>query len=153
MKFHSIVIFVKDIEKSKIFYTKLLNQKIKYDFGINITFESGFSIWELASEHIISKKLDIKTHSNKLELYFEDENIESTYRLLKKSDIKFLHEVHIEPWGQRTIRFFDCDNHLIEVGEPLHTFVNNMDNSGMSEIEVSQKSGIDIKVQTKINKL
>lgn len=35
------------------------------------------------------------------------------------ADMKLLHDLHDEPWGQRTIRFFDPDDHLIEAGESL----------------------------------
>ncbi|RKX68718.1 hypothetical protein DRP43_05215, partial [candidate division TA06 bacterium] len=45
---------------------------------------------------------------------------------IKSKNIEFLHEIHEEPWGQRTIRFFDPDNHLIEIGEPLPIFIKNM---------------------------
>jgi len=144
MKFYSAVIIVKDIERSKKFYMELMDQTIKYDFGKNITFDSGFCIWELRDENIIKQKLDTLDCGNPLELYFEDENIESVFSKLKENDVKFLHEIQEEPWGQRTIRFFDPDGHLLEVGEPLHIFVRNMYNKGMSLEDIVEKSGISV---------
>jgi catechol 2,3-dioxygenase-like lactoylglutathione lyase family enzyme len=142
MKFHSSVIFVKDIEKSKDFYVRLLNQEIEHDFGVNVGFKSGLTIWEIMPEHIISKKLETTTKSNSFELYFETKLIDETYKKLNDEKIEFLHEIQEEPWGQRTIRFFDHDKHLVEVGEPLEVFVKNMSKKGLSSNQISEKSGI-----------
>lgn len=144
MKFHSSVIFVNNIEKSKDFYVRLLNQKIDHDFGKNVILKCGLTIWEIQPEHIINKQLETKIKSNKFELYFEDELIDKAREILLKENVEFLHETHEEPWGQRTIRFFDPDNHLIEIGEPLETFVNNMNMKGLSSKQIAEKSGIPI---------
>jgi catechol 2,3-dioxygenase-like lactoylglutathione lyase family enzyme len=132
MKFHSSVIFVNDIEKSKDFYVQLLNQEIEHDFGKNVILKSGLTIWEIRPEHIISKALETKGSVNRFELYFETELIEEKHEQIKSKNIDFLHEIHEEPWGQRTIRFFDPDKHLIEIGEPLPTFIKNMNKKGLS---------------------
>ena len=144
MKFHSSVIFVNDIEKSKDFYIRLLNQKIEHDFGKNVILKSGITIWEIQPEHIISKRLDTMNKSNRFELYFETELIEETFEKLKIENIEFLHKIHEESWGQRTIRFFDHDKHLIEIGEPIEIFVNNMNLKGLTANQISEKSGIPI---------
>ncbi|MCB8963809.1 MAG: VOC family protein [Bacteroidales bacterium] len=144
MKLHSIALFVKDIEKSKEFYTNLLNLSIEHDFGKNVILSNGVTIWEIQESHIISKELETANRSNRFELYFEDENIDSIYSKLEQSKILFLHGIHAEPWGQRTFRFFDPDNHLIEVGEPLEVFVTNMHKQGLSADQISTKSGIPI---------
>jgi hypothetical protein len=51
-----------------------------------------------------------------------------------------------EPWGQRTIRFYDPDNNLIEVGETLEKFVGRMALSGMKLEEISAKTTIPIPI-------
>ena len=56
MKFHSSVLFVKDIEKSKDFYVKLLKQEIEYDFGMNVILKNGITLWEISPSHIIDRK-------------------------------------------------------------------------------------------------
>ncbi len=58
MKFHSSVIFVNDIEKSKDFYIRLLSQDIEHDFGKNVILKCGFTIWEIQPDHLISKRLN-----------------------------------------------------------------------------------------------
>jgi catechol 2,3-dioxygenase-like lactoylglutathione lyase family enzyme len=144
MKFHSIALFVKDIEKSKTFYTNLIGLNIVHDFGNNAILSSGISLWQIQQSHIISKELETKNSSNRFELYFESDSIDEIYLKLEQNNVKFLHPIHTEPWGQRTIRFFDPDNHLIEIGEPLEVFVMNMHRQGLSPEQISTQSGIPI---------
>jgi catechol 2,3-dioxygenase-like lactoylglutathione lyase family enzyme len=154
----SIALFVKDIEVSKNFYVNILQQQINLDFGKNVIFKSGFTIWEINESHIIPVKIGISEISNnkvnRFELYFETENIQEIWTTLKKKNIKFLHEIHEEPWGQCTIRFFDPDNHLIEVGESMEQFVGKYYKKGMTVEQVSAKTSVpisEIKRLLKIN--
>jgi catechol 2,3-dioxygenase-like lactoylglutathione lyase family enzyme len=142
MRFHSSVVFVNDIQVSKEFYTRFLGFKIEYDFGKNLILDHGVTLWELDSSHIIAKELQTSVNSNRFELYFEEEDITTFCSDLKKAGIIFLHEIHEEPWGQQTLRFFDPDGHLIEIGEPMEVFVSNMIRKGMTLRETSLKSGI-----------
>jgi len=77
-------------------------------------------------------------------LYFESESLDETERKLEELDVSFFHGIHEEPWGQRTLRFFDPDGNLIEVGEPLPVFITNLIKAGMSPEEVSAKTGVAI---------
>ncbi len=124
----STALFVKDISVSKGFYINVLEREIVHDFGKNIIFKDGFAIWEIQNEHIIPNKLGIKNITdvsiNRFELYFESDDIDSVFQKLELQKVKFIHEIHKEPWGQRTFRFFDPDNHIIEIGESLEIFMN-----------------------------
>lgn len=154
LKYVASVIFVKDIEASKEYYINLLDCKIEHDFGKSVTFTCGFSIWELRKTHIISEKInDTHTQSNRLELYFETEDFEAQFKKLKQANVNFLHEIHEEPWGQRTIRFFDPDKHLIEIAETLQAFVKRLWNGGMTTKEVSTKTNIPFETVKQLLKL
>src|SRR5665811_937210 len=98
MKFHSTVIFVKEISRAKIFYTRFLEFSIVYDFGKNVILSNGLTIWEIQDSHIISKQLQTKNDSNRFELYFESEDLEKVVNLLEKEGAVFLHKIHEEPW-------------------------------------------------------
>lgn len=145
-RFYSSVIFVADIERSKVFYCDQLEQTIKYDFGKNVELQGGLTLWEIRPGHIIPEKLEIisvrNTSINRFELYFEFDEIEFIYNNLKSTGVEFLHEIHEEPWGQRTIRFFDPDHHLIEIGESLHCFVDRLFRKFKSITQISEKTGI-----------
>jgi catechol 2,3-dioxygenase-like lactoylglutathione lyase family enzyme len=135
---------VKEIEQSKDFYTRHLDFSVEHDFGKNVILSNGLTIWEIMDNHMISKQLETRKASNRFELYFESEDIEAKCNMLEKAGIRFLHKIHEEPWGQRTFRFFDPDDHLIEIGEPLEVFVRNMSRKGMSVKQISEKSGIPV---------
>jgi catechol 2,3-dioxygenase-like lactoylglutathione lyase family enzyme len=150
MYFHSTVVFVKDIEKSKEFYTKFLGFSIIHNFGKNIILNDGLTLWEIRPDHIISTKLQTRNDANRFELYFEHDEIEKVFNDLEKAGVTFLHKIHEEPWGQRTFRFFDPDDHLIEIGEPLEVFVENLFKKGMNNNDISKKTGIPIETVIKL---
>lgn len=148
LKYSGLALFVKDIDKAKNFYSNILKLSIQFDFGKNIVYQGGMAIWEINAQHIIPALLGEKsltdTKSNRVELYFETEDLEGIYSSLKDCGTNFLHDIHEEPWGQRTIRFFDPDNHLIEVGESLKQFVSRFYKSGMSFVEVSARTSMPV---------
>lgn len=135
MKFKCPLIVVSNIEQSRFFYEKILKQQIKYNFGENITYEGDFSIQlksHFANMITIDEK-DIKNKSNNFELYFEEDDIESFVKRLKSfNEIILIHELIEHPWGQRVIRFYDPDNHIIEVGESMESVVRRFIGKGLS---------------------
>lgn len=146
LNYSASVIFVKDIETSKNFYNEFLGLEIEHDFGKNVSFYGGLAIWELREEHIVPQKLQDRMlkHGNRFELYFETSNIKDTLEKLASHKVEFLHEMHEEPWGQFTTRFFDPDGHLIEIGESLQTFVKRMKDDGMTIEEINKKTYIPV---------
>jgi catechol 2,3-dioxygenase-like lactoylglutathione lyase family enzyme len=148
LKYHSVVLFVREIGKSKHFYTDVLQQEVEYDFGKNISFQSGISLWEIQEGHVIANAgVHGDTSSMKpYELYFETGDMEEVQRLVADHRLPLLHDLLEEPWGQRTLRFYDPDNNLIEVGETLETFIRRYYDSGMSPQEVSEKTTVPVGV-------
>jgi catechol 2,3-dioxygenase-like lactoylglutathione lyase family enzyme len=144
LKFNSSVVFVRDINVSKSFYIQLLKQEIELDFGTNIAFKSGISLWQVSQTHVIGQELNTTSNNNRFELYFESDQIENEFEELKRHEVKFLHEIKEEPWGQQTMRFFDPDGHLVEIGEPMEVFVRNMQKKGLTAKQITTKSGISI---------
>ena len=47
-------------------------------------------------------------------------------------------------WGQRVVRFYDLDGHMIEVGENMKMVVNRFLASGMTMEEVSAKMDVSL---------
>jgi catechol 2,3-dioxygenase-like lactoylglutathione lyase family enzyme len=108
-------------------YINILKLTVDLDFGKNVIFKNGLSIWEIRDNHIIPTNLGLarmtNSEVNRSELYFETEHLSQVFETLKSRNVRFLHEIHEEIWGQRIIRFFDPDNHLIEIGESTKQFV------------------------------
>ncbi len=142
MKFICPLIVVNNIEVSRSFYEKVLNQKVQCDFGENISFEGGFAIHLKShfSDLININKSDILQKANNCELYFEEDDLDSFLQKLKNIEsIEYVHGLKEQPWGQRVIRFYDPDMHIIEVGEPMESVVRRFLSNGLS-IEETVKS-------------
>lgn len=57
-------------------------------------------------------------------LVLKDDDFDGFIKKIKaRTDIVLLHDVITHSWGQRVIRFYDIDNHLVEVGEKLKCVV------------------------------
>ena len=52
-------------------------------------------------------------------LYFVESDLEAFAEKLRKSsfEIQYVHELKTYAWGQRAIRIYDPDQHMIEIGE------------------------------------
>jgi len=146
MKYHSIVLYVKNINNAKRFYCECLSIPIEMDMDKNVILNNGITLWEIQEENIIVKRIgkDKIREGNKFELYFETENMAEIIDLLEKYKINKLHEIHEESWGQKTIRFYDYDMNIIEVGEELKVFLSRMFKSGMKIEDISRKTGMTI---------
>lgn len=149
LTFDSTALFVKNMKVAKSFYVDLLGMKIKHDFGESVSFDGGLSLWQISEKHLIKQVIkDTETNSTRAELYFETTDIDDIYNILEKHEIEFVHKIQEEPWGQKNFRFFDPDQHLIEIGESLSTFVKRLSKQGLSDKEVADKTGIPL-VQVK----
>ncbi len=122
----------------------VLGQRIEHDFGKNVGLQGGLSLWQVARDHVIAEELNTGGESHAFELYFETEEIEALRDTLRGGKVEFLHDVQEEAWGQRTLRFFDPDGHLVEVGEPIEVFVRHMFERGLSRPAIAETSGIPL---------
>lgn len=147
-KFRMPVLMVKDISVSKKFYMNLLSLELKYDFGEYIEFKDSISIWQTKrAEEIIfnSEKRFPSIELKHLELYFETTKLGELWKELDDKSIEIIHGLREEPWGQRTLRFFDPDNNIIEVGEPISQVILRLANTGLMVDEIAKKTQMPIK--------
>jgi catechol 2,3-dioxygenase-like lactoylglutathione lyase family enzyme len=139
------VLFVKDAGISTKFYTDILGFTVVMDNGgANITFKEGFTVWQIWEGNIISQTLGAENITNnnnasRFELCFETDDLDRIYRTLKENKVQFLHEINTEIWGQRTIRFYDLDGHLIEVGEEMSIFLKRIYEEEGRDLETTAK--------------
>lgn len=152
MKFKNPLLVVKDIEKSKKFYQKVLGLHVIMDFGANITLTGGISLQtEETWREFIGK--DIQYNGNDTELYFEEDSFDEFVKKLKEiDDIDYVHDVMEHRWGQRVIRFYDLDHHIIEVGENMKVVCKRFLDSGMTQEEVAIRMDVPIKFVQACNK-
>ena len=83
--------------------------------------------------------------SNSFEVYFEEDDFESFAQKLETFDIKHVHGIKEHSWGQRVVRFYDPDMHIIEVGENMKTVCKRFLDSGMTPEQVAKRMDVPLK--------
>jgi len=145
MRFVCPLIVVRDVEASRAFYEDVLGQRVLHDLGENVMFEGGFAIHLKShfSDLIGVAESDIVPRSNNAELYFEEEDLDAFLERLKGMDsIQYVHELIEQPWGQRAVRLYDPDMHIIEVGEPMESVVRRFLGRGVSVEETARRTSM-----------
>ena len=85
--------------------------------------------------------MNIIQKSNNCELYFEEDDLDNLLQKLRDIDsVEYVHELKEQPWGQRVIRFYDPDKHIIEVGEPMESVAKRLLTKGLSIEETAKRT-------------
>ncbi len=136
MKYVCPLLVVEDMARSRKFYTEIMAQTLRYDYGENVTFCGDFAI-HLADHY---RKLldghDIQYRSNNAELYFEHDDVDAFYQRIS-GQVEIIHPPREQPWRQKVLRFYDPDGHIIEVGESLEHTAGRLLREGLSEEQVA----------------
>ncbi len=136
---------VTDIEKSAAFYKKVLGLRVVMDFGANKTLTGGLVLQtaETWKEFIGTENISFGGRST--EIYFEEDDFDKFVEKLNGCEIKYVHPVKEHSWGQRVVRIYDPDMHIIEVGENLKTVCKRFLGSGMTPEQAAQRMGVPMK--------
>ncbi len=146
MRYQCVLIVVKDMERSKRFYKDILGLDVIMDFGANATLEGNIALQTLDSWTVFIGKQaeDIGFRGNSGELCFEHDDIDDFVGKLDKKNISYVHPLLEYPWGQRVIRFYDPDGHMIEVGENMSIVVKRFIAQGLSVEETAERMGVPV---------
>lgn len=147
MKYSSTLIAVRDMEKSKQFYHDVLGLDVIANFGANVTLTGGLALQTLDSwKDFIHKSEDEMIFGNNVsELYFEEEDMETFIgKLTNIKDIEYVHPLLEHSWGQRVVRFYDLDKHIIEVGENINMVIKRFIDSGLSIEETAARMDVPV---------
>ncbi|WNY22913.1 hypothetical protein MmiHf6_02050 [Methanimicrococcus hongohii] len=140
------LIVVENVKKASEFYENVAGQKLKFNFGANRQFESGLTLQSKASMVDIYgfEENEIKKRSNNFTLYFETADFDSFVENLKNYDLEYVHgavELPVEfPWGQRSVSFYDLDDHVVDVSEKMEAVVNRFAEQGMTAEEIAART-------------
>lgn len=151
MKYNCAVISVADINAARKFYEDLFGLEVFQDYGINIAFTCGLALQQDFDWLVHLPKENVLRKSNNMELCFEEQDFDGFLNKLKEyPNVECLGEVIEHSWGQRVIRFYDLDGHIIEVGEDMKMVIKRFLASGMTMEEVSVKMDVSIEDLTKL---
>lgn len=144
MKYTSTLIAVSDMEKSRQFYHDVLGMNVVADFGANVTLNGGIVLQTLDTWISFIRTDKVVLPNNAGELYFEEEDLDAFLENLKQFDICYVHPLFEHRWGQRVVRFYDPDRHIIEVGEKLDTVILRFMEQGLSAEETAIRMDIPL---------
>jgi catechol 2,3-dioxygenase-like lactoylglutathione lyase family enzyme len=144
--FHSTVLITKNFDEMKRFYTDVMQQSIAFDFGNCVSFQCGLAIWALKDSYPITKALGAVPEPNvgAVEVCFETEDFDADAAAVKTAGAPLMHDIAEENWGQLTLRFYDPDKNIVELGESMPCFCRRLHGAGLSVGAVAEKTGISI---------
>lgn len=144
MKFAGTLLAVRDISRARKLYEGLLGCKVGMDLGVHVAYTNGVFLQEEQSWlSFIDKQADeITFGANAFELYFDEHEIESFYVRLLAFGVELVHELKEHSWGQRVVRFYDPDGHIIEVGEHMGDVAHRFLNEGMTREQAAKRMDV-----------
>ncbi len=142
MRYSGCLIAVCDMAASRRFYEDLFDQRVLFDFGENVAFESGISLQGKSSwaNFLQVGEDEIETKSHWGELYFEHDDLEGFREKLLAYGGTLVHDMVEYPWGQRTMRLYDPDGHVIELGESMEHVIRRFLAEGLTPEETALKT-------------
>ena len=139
------IIIVEDIARSRTLYEGILGQKVVADFGIyNVGFEGGFAMYRRSFFQELTGRESVLDKSNSFVLYLEVDKIEELENVIRENRFEFLHETREQPWKQRILRFYDYDNHIVEIAEKMDAVSRRLFDENHSIEEISKMTGLPI---------
>lgn len=145
MKLKNSLIVVEDIEKSKAFYRELFGLDVVIDFGENVVLTEGLVLQERKTwERFVGKR--VAYGGCDAELYFEEDDLDFFLERLEKYEqpVEYVNELMEHDWGQRVIRIYDPDKHVIEIGETMDYVARRFLEMGMTAEQVSVKTQLPL---------
>lgn len=150
MKLKNTMLVVEDIEKSKAFYQRVLGLNVKFDLGENVTLDGNLALQSQSywTQSILNKSNEFVTYGgNNAEIYFEESDLDNFIKKLNSfDDIEYVHPLIEQIWGQKSVRFYDPDKHIIEVAEPITTVLDRCFQQGLSIDEIAKKTFMPVKM-------
>ena len=151
MKFTCMVISVSDINAARKFYEDLFGLVVFQDYGRNIAFTCGLALQQDFDWLVNLPKEKILKKSNNAEIVFEEQDFDGFLNKLKEyPNIEYLGEVIEHSWGQRVIRFYDLDGHIIEVGEDMKMVIKRFLATGNTTEGVSARMDVSVEDLTRL---
>ena len=142
MKYQSTLLAVTNMERSKAFYCDLLGREVVADFDANVTLSGGITLQTMDTWKEFLNTQKVALPNNAGELYFVTEDMDAFLPHLERWQVQYVHRLKEHSWGQRVVRFYDPDGHIIEVGEGLEQVAKRFLSQGMTLEQVAQRMDV-----------
>ena len=143
LEFIGSVIAVENLEVSRKFYEELLERKVKLDLGECLQFDNGLTLLlKTAMTYLFGvRNREIMKKSNNLLLYFETDNFpDFAIALEKHHEVDYLQDISELPWGQKSVSFYDPDQHAVTVSESMRSVCRRLAGQGLTPERIAEKT-------------
>jgi len=106
-----VTFYVSDLKKAAKFYEETLGLEKKYEYASYVGFECGGV--EIGLIPKLTEEQKVSPLSPSVEFLVDD--VEKVYKELKNKEVRFIKELHDEPWGGRQATFTDPDGNTLEI--------------------------------------
>lgn len=138
------MLVVTDMDRAVEFYKRVLGLQVILDFGANKTLTGGLALQTLEAYREFIGTDDISFGGNNFELYFEEDDFDQFADNLRTCDVQYVHPVKEHSWGQRVVRFYDPDRHIIEVGENMKAVCKRFIDGGMTPEQAAVRMDVPV---------
>lgn len=145
MHYISALLTVRDLPRARRFYCELLGMEVTADYGANITLSHAISLQTLATwqDFLQLPQEEITLGGRAAELYFEEADLDGFLnKLAAWPGLELVHPLKEHAWGQRAVRFYDPDRHIIEVGEKMTAVARRFYDGGMTPAQVAKRMDV-----------
>lgn len=144
MELKNPMLIVENMDRSIAFYQQVLGLQVILDFGANKTLTGGLVLQTAETYKSFIAADSLFFGGNDFELYFEEAGFDAFVEHLRNLEIAYVHPVMEHSWGQRVVRIYDPDYHIIEVGEPMKTVCKRFLESGMTLEETAKRMDVPL---------
>lgn len=146
MEFKNVLIVVKDLLRSVEFYKNHLGLNVELDFGANVTLTGGICLQTRESwlEFVQKPEELLRFGGNDAELYFETEDFDGF--LTGLDGVELVTPVMEHRWGQRVVRLYDPDRHIVEVAEPLQVVCRRFLEGGLTHEGIARRMEVPLEL-------
>ncbi|MBR6407896.1 MAG: VOC family protein [Clostridia bacterium] len=144
MELKNLLFVTSDMDKSVEFYKNVLGLQVAADFGANKILTGGLCLQTLETYTGFIGTENIVFGGNDSEVYFEEYDFDGFVERLKRFDINYVHGVKEHSWGQRAVRFYDPDRHIVEVGESMKAVCGRFLDGGMTPEQTAKRMDVPL---------
>ena len=148
MKYSGTLIAVSDMKRARALYEGLMGCEVAMDLGVHVAYKDGIFLQtkESWTEFIERDASAISFGANDAELYFDEHDMDSFLQRLEAFGVELVHPLKEHGWGQRVVRFYDTDRHIIEVGEHLGDVARRFFAQGMTREETAKRMDVPLEM-------